>query len=1597
MKKILIVIFLVINSIASATTYYVSSSGSDSANGLSESAPWRTIGKVNSMFSSFNPGDKILFRRGDTFFGTLKITKSGINGNPITIGAYGTGSNPVITGLTRITSWTNMGGGIYSAPLTSESDLNMVNINGMRYKMGRYPNNSYLIFESHVSTVSITDNQLPSSPNWTGSEVVIRKKDYVLDRCRITDHSGTIITYTNLGSSQEPYDNFGYFIQNDIRTLDIFGEWYHDGSKLYVYFGSNAPSSYDVRAGSVDNLVFSEYGDYITFENISFFGANHSAFHLVKTDFIVIKNCRIDYSGENGIYSYINTYTTFDNNIINNSLRAGIYCDGGHHATITNNEIRNSGLIPGGAFNSTENNGIYLSYKSDCLVQYNTIENAGYNGIKFSGSRVSLKNNLIMNCCLILNDGGGIYTGGTGFSDMVIDGNIILNVTGNTDGTNHPNTNYYAEGIFIDARANDIKITNNTAVNCSRSGIFFNESYNNICTGNTCFNNLQQARFQSDNIYSYIRDITFSDNILFAKTTDQLSFWARSNYEDFQTFMSSDKNYFARPLDDTEVIYSRTPTTRSQYRTLDGWQSYSGHDLNSKKSPVSLTDTANIDFYYNGTKTDKLFNLSTPMVDVTGTKYVSTITLAPYTSVILMVDPDPEVSVIPLYSGSVIENETPSVLTMIYNTTLANVVPVASSFSVMVNSDIRSVSKVEISGSKVNLTLSAPVSSGDKVTVAYSKPTTSPLQSSSGGVAESLSAMEVTNNVTSSGLVYVSSFIGPYPSVLEMTYSLTLADIVPETSAFTVLVNSRVRAINSVTVTGTRVILYLSYGVRYDDVVTVAYTRPATNPLQTSLGVKAESISAQTVSNNLDSPVPVYKSSVIENTTPSLLEMIYNSTLANIVPSTSSFSVVVNSVMRSITKVTISGSSVLLTLESSVSTGDVVTVAYTKPEINPLQNVNGGEAEALSAKSVTNNVSEPVPVYLSSFIGQYPSVLEMTYNMNLEDIVPSTSSFEVLVNSGERGVKSVAVIGAKVLLYLEYGVDYGDNVTVAYTRPTTNPLQSTTGAKAESMNAQPVSNNVASPFPVYINSNIENATPDLLEMNYNSTLANIIPSVYSFSVKVNYSSRSISKMAISGSKVLLTLASPVSASDVITIAYTKPSTNPLQNTSGGEAESLSTSLVTNNVITPVPVYLSSFIGQYPSVLEMTYSLNLADIVPSASAFTVLVNSRVRLVNSVSVTGTAVRLYLEYGVRKGDVITVAYTRPSTNPLQTPSGGKAESMSPSPVTNNVTLSKSDGQYSLSFDYEPVIYSGFVYEINVNNNIDQKNELFIYDWDIPQYVSVSTVYGGKISFLAPEVARSETVKFSLSVSNGIEKQLYDIPIEIKPYKPDLKQLEIIKSESSNYFLSDQPSNAYDNNSVTKWSVQGDNNWLWFQLAEPSSIHNIKMIFLPDFNHESYFDIYVSKDNIEWEPVYQNANSCYFSGNLQVFDFPEFYTDKKYSFIKFVGHGNSDDDWNYLSEFKVFGFSGEDMAGTKDPFLNITIYPNPTRQDINALIHDEYTKPVILRIFDTTGKLYIEKHLEPGINNINIPLKLKAGIYIVRFFSGIIPVNTQKILIID
>lgn len=80
---------------AYANNYFVdASNGNDNNTGMVPDAAWKTLGKVNK--APFNPGDSILFKRGEIWNGQLKIQSEGNEGLYLTIGDYGSGDKPEI-------------------------------------------------------------------------------------------------------------------------------------------------------------------------------------------------------------------------------------------------------------------------------------------------------------------------------------------------------------------------------------------------------------------------------------------------------------------------------------------------------------------------------------------------------------------------------------------------------------------------------------------------------------------------------------------------------------------------------------------------------------------------------------------------------------------------------------------------------------------------------------------------------------------------------------------------------------------------------------------------------------------------------------------------------------------------------------------------------------------------------------------------------------------------------------------------------------------------------------------------------------------------------------------------------------------------------------------------------------------------------------------------------------------------------------------------------------------------------------------------------------------------------------------------------------
>lgn len=589
-----------LNSFA-ANYYFSSTTGDDNRSttlARNPQTPWKTTTKLNAFFSQLQPGDSVLFKRGEEFFGGIQMTKAGTDTRPIVLGAYGKGERPVITGFTTVSSWKSLGSGIYeSAVLSTTPNLNLVVINGVNYAMGRYPNENatnkgYLNFESFGSNF-IVDNQLTASTNWKNAELVIRTTRWTIERLPITEHAKNKLSF---GSSLRNglTNGYGFFIQNHLQTLDKYGEWFYNKAtkKLYVFLGNTPTRNARIQVGTV-NLLVEPKASNLVIDNVTLTGANQYGVFNDWTNLrnLKIKNSQILFSGIDAIHLSQRLNFVLENCTINNSNSKAVNLNYNDiRPTIRNNNISNTGIFPGMIVDG-QTYGVVSNAKG-MVAEYNTITNSGYVGIRFTGDSNLIKNNHIDRFCTVLDDGAGIYTWtgsqNTTYNKRSIVGNIIVNGIGAPEGTNHTDL-FAAEGIYIDDNSTNVEISGNSVAHCRNNGIYVHNSRSLQILNNTFFNNSVQFTTVHDDMGQAISNLTIASNKFASKMPEQINAILRSKANDFQNIGSFSGNYYARPLDDNMTIFTENYKTNTrQWYNFKSWQTTYGKNREAGASPIQI-------------------------------------------------------------------------------------------------------------------------------------------------------------------------------------------------------------------------------------------------------------------------------------------------------------------------------------------------------------------------------------------------------------------------------------------------------------------------------------------------------------------------------------------------------------------------------------------------------------------------------------------------------------------------------------------------------------------------------------------------------------------------------------------------------------------------------------------------------------------------------------------------------------------------------------------------------------------------------------------------------------------------------------------------
>ena len=533
----------------------------------------------------------------------------------------------------------------------------------------------------------------------------------------------------------------------------------------------------------------------------------------------------------------------------------------------------------------------------------------------------------------------------------------------------------------------------------------------------------------------------------------------------------------------------------------------------------------------------------------------------------------------------------------------------AASFTVTGGSSSRTVSNVALIGSAVFLTLDPAVEHGETgIRVSYRVPTAagaSRLRDLVGNHAARLSNVPVNNETLDTTPPTVSKLEITSNPGTDRTYAA--GDEIQVTVTFS----------ETVEVTGSpRLQIELGGGSRTADyrggtgtaALVFEYEVAGGESDTDGVGVEADSLSGGTIRDEARNNAELDHDGVaadaghqVDGVRPRLAasgEAVVNGTTLTLTydealdigsaPGAGDFTVSGGDQARTVSRVVVRGAAVELTLNAGAEHGEAgILVSYT-PGMNPIRDVPGNEAEALSRESVTNETPDTTPPEVESLgITSNPGSdqtyamgdgieVRVTFSETVE--VEGTPQLRLRVGNRTRTAGYLRGTGTAAPVF-GYEVADGEEDTggvsieagrIALNRGTIEDEAENAAELDHEAVATQAGHKVDGVRPSLLSAAVDGSS---LALTYGEALdGGSRPASGDFTVEVDGSGRSVTGVSISGSVVTLTLNPVVEHGDPgIRVSYTVPTgvgANPIQDEVGNEARGLSNQSVTNTTGAP---------------------------------------------------------------------------------------------------------------------------------------------------------------------------------------------------------------------------------------------------------------------------------------------------------------------------------------------------------------------------------------------------------------------------------------------
>ncbi|MYE06032.1 MAG: hypothetical protein F4Y04_02225, partial [Chloroflexi bacterium] len=488
--------------------------------------------------------------------------------------------------------------------------------------------------------------------------------------------------------------------------------------------------------------------------------------------------------------------------------------------------------------------------------------------------------------------------------------------------------------------------------------------------------------------------------------------------------------------------------------------------------------------------------------------------------------------------------------------------PASSAFTI--DGVATTVSDVSIDGRTLTLTISPGITHLDAIMVDYTQPTETPLKREGRSLlVDSFSGQSVLNETGDPTPTFASASVDATGRTLTVVMShplLATATGTPAASAFT-LSGTTQAAVDSVSISGSNVLLRLDPATDLDETISVSYEPPsdsAAAALQSTDGQwKASAWSDASATNGADGVPRLVGATANGNT----LTLTFDRALdEDAVPPKADFSIVPSE--ASVSEVNIDDQIVTLTLSAELEHDDVVSVAYSAADMVKLKRDGRSlTVAAFSGVEVENETPEPL---LRSVAGDEQSIV-LTFSASLDmTSTPDTSAFSL--GADQPTISGVTVNAMTVDLTLDRALSEGGEYTLTYTAPTESALRTSEGVEIPGFSASVT--NATDVAPRAISASGDGST---VTIGFDQTLdGDSALSEGAFGVTAD---RAVTVTAVSymSAALELTLSRGLVEDESASISYTEPEAEGIADPGGNRTESFSLAIDNQTDTAPVPV------------------------------------------------------------------------------------------------------------------------------------------------------------------------------------------------------------------------------------------------------------------------------------------------------------------------------------------------------------------------------------------------------------------------------------------